>query len=94
MCIAIVLHVLHLHCHLAGEVILQCILTAVGVVPIQAEGGPVLRRLLESATQQQNKGRERAHHGVDKHDVVFGRHFDDTPEDCNLESKGIIHRGP
>ena len=41
--------VLHLHRHLASQVVLQGILATVGVVPIQAEGAPELRMWIESA---------------------------------------------
>ena len=41
--------VLHLHRHLASQVVLQGILATVGVVPVQAEGAPELRMWIESA---------------------------------------------
>ena len=44
--------VLHLHCHLDCEVILQRILATVGVVPVQAEGAPVLPACIESAMRK------------------------------------------
>ena len=83
--------VLHLHCHLAGEVILQRVLATVGVVAVQAESAPVLVPTSVESAVDSMRAERGAHVGVHEHDVVFEGNLNDAPQHHDVKSKGVVH---